>query len=118
MSTVIYISNEKGGVSKTTTTINLARALQVLTGELPALIDSDPSKGLTKILRMSVLGWGCTHVGDGEDLRGAIDEAKDSQFVIIDGGAQIAGITMVCMRSADLVFSSSAAKPCRFSANI
>ena len=103
MSIVIYINNSKGGVSKTTTTVNLARAIQVLTGELPALIDSDPSKGLTKLLRTSELGWCCSHVSDSDDLRESINRASESPYIIIDGGAQISGVTMMCLKAADLI---------------
>jgi len=103
MANVIYVGNEKGGVSKTTTTINLARAIQVLTGELPALIDSDPSKGLTKLLRCAKLGWQASYVSDSDDLMDAIEGDNGSRFILIDGGAQISNLTMACTRAANTI---------------
>ena len=75
---IITVSNQKGGVGKTTTTINLASALGEL-GKRTLIIDLDMTAGATKALNAPTSGWMSTYeliTGD-EPEACVIDENED-----------------------------------------
>ncbi|MDE6679234.1 MAG: ParA family protein [Ruminococcus sp.] len=50
MSNIIAVSNQKGGVSKTTTTYNLGACMALNHGKSVLLVDADPQANLSKYL--------------------------------------------------------------------
>lgn len=78
MSKVITLSNHKGGVGKTTSTINIGAALTQL-GKRVLLIDLDPQANLTQSLRLIVEDQAETIYGA---IRGA---AAIKPITVIDG---------------------------------
>src|SRR4028119_1973774 len=70
MAMVIAIANQKGGVGKTTTTVNLAHAL-VERGKTVLMVDADPQASLTTYL--------------GHDPDRLEEEERTLYFAIIDG---------------------------------
>ena len=90
---IISIVNQKGGVGKTTTTINLAAALTLL-GQSVLLIDMDPQGNATTGLGMT---RGTTDMTlydvlvDGADIQGAIVETNVPGLDIIPSDLDLAG---------------------------
>jgi chromosome partitioning protein len=80
MATVIAIANQKGGVGKTTTTVNLAHAL-VERGKTVLMVDADPQASLT-----TYLGHDADRLEEEErTLYFAIIEGKPLSSLIIEG---------------------------------
>lgn len=68
MSQIITLYNHKGGVSKTTTSFNLAHALAEHAGKKVLLVDSDPQCNLTELALAPVLRKLEEQVGSGGPL--------------------------------------------------
>lgn len=101
MAYVIAVVNQKGGVGKTTTSINLAKAFQLM-GKTVAIVDSD-AQG-------SVRNWKVKDE-DNDMPVFAIDrptihkdvQALDVDIVIIDGAPSLEQISLSAIKAADLI---------------
>ena len=78
MTTVIAVANQKGGVGKTTTTVNLAHAL-VNRGNTVLVIDADPQASLT------------TYLGQDPDQ---LDEADRTLYTAMIEGKPLAALVI------------------------
>jgi chromosome partitioning protein len=86
MCTIIAIGNQKGGVGKTTTTLNLANAL-VTRGRQVLMVDVDPQHSLTKALDLDHPQANLSHVmGDYRDgtkvLKEVIVRVRDRLYLV------------------------------------
>ena len=101
---VISIVNQKGGVGKSTITINLARAIQ-LDGASVAVIDCDPQGTTTD--------WGALNSVKGEffpvhhyhirDLPKRLVEFKDYDCVLIDGAPRLEELSVAIIKVSDVI---------------
>lgn len=76
MTRIICISNEKGGVAKTTTAVNVAHAMTML-GKRVLLIDFDPQGSATLALGMEQSPATYDLLVDGEPLKKLVVQARD-----------------------------------------
>lgn len=106
MTQVIALANQKGGVGKTTITVNLARAMQ-LAGQRVLIVDSDPQG--------SARDWFQASQNHGHDmpavvgvdrpvLEQSIQKLRGSfDAILIDGAAKIQDMTISAIKAADVV---------------
>lgn len=103
---VISIVNQKGGVGKSTITINLARAIQ-LDGASIAVIDCDPQGTTTD--------WGALNIKQEKgpffpvhhyhikDLPNRLTEFKDYDCVVIDGAPRLEELSVAIIKVSDVI---------------
>ena len=93
MARIFCVANQKGGVGKTTTTINLAAALATLEQRV-LLIDLDPQGNAT-------MGSGINKAGLSEstyevllgesDIKGAVQVSEAGRFHVLPSNRELAG---------------------------
>jgi ATPases involved in chromosome partitioning len=96
MGKVISITNQKGGVGKTTTSVNLAAALAYLDKEI-LLIDIDPQSNATQgigIDRMNVAGSMYDILVGQEEMEQYIIDTKIPKLKIIPASIDLAGVDL------------------------
>ncbi len=106
MTQVIAVANQKGGVGKTTVTVNLARAMQ-LAGQRVLIVDSDPQG--------SARDWSQASQNHGYDmpvvvgvdrpvLEQSVQKLRGSfDVILIDGAAKLQDMSISAIKAADLV---------------
>jgi chromosome partitioning protein len=95
MATVIALGNFKGGVGKTTSTVNLGAALQEL-GEKVLLVDLDPQYNLTQSLGLG---------GDSSQLYHSLSNGDPLEPVVVEEGLSVIPSSLELIK-ADIELSS------------
>ena len=94
MSRIIAVTNQKGGVGKTTTAVNLAACLAVL-GKRVLLVDIDPQRNATSgagVLMTEESATVYDLLTDAEaDVRGAIVPTETENLCVIPGSIELSG---------------------------
>ncbi len=94
--TILAICNQKGGVGKTTTTVNLTRAAAIELGYKVLVIDCDPQGNLTKALAPA-------QQGNLElSLAGILDKTKNTPILEVIVPADWAGVDLIPAGGDDL----------------
>ena len=99
---VIAIGNQKGGVGKTTTAINLSAALTLL-GQRVLLIDLDPQANTTSGIGLEADGEASLYpvlLGNA-DIREKIQESRMPRLSIIPSAMDLAGVEIELARAED-----------------
>ena len=106
MGKIIAIANQKGGVGKTTTSVNLAASLGVLEKKV-LLIDADPQANATSGLGIDVDGVELGSYQLMEHTKTAketiIDLKNDYDYILIDCAPSLGLLTLNALTAADSV---------------
>jgi chromosome partitioning protein len=104
--TVLVVAAAKGGVGKTTLTLNLAAAAESFGDGPAAMVDMDPQGSLTHLYNRRRRDGGPVMIAcDRDGLSDAIEAAGRSgiRFVVIDTPPAFLDMTRACVAIADLV---------------
>lgn len=96
MTKIISVANQKGGVSKTTTTVNFGANLQFVYGKKVLLIDLDPQGNMTDNLGFDISNY--------ENEQPTIYEVLKDEIPIIQSILKYKGIDLI---PADIALSSA-----------
>jgi len=109
MGKIIAIANQKGGVGKTTTSVNLAASLGVLEKKV-LLIDADPQANATSGLGVDVeaVEYGKIELVDKQNReymlkKALVDIKEDYDYILIDCAPSLGLITLNSLVAADSV---------------
>lgn len=103
---VFSVVNQKGGVGKSTITINLARAIQK-DGASVAVIDCDPQGTTTDWAALNANtvpgGFFPVHHYHIKDLPNRLAEFKDYDCVVIDGAPRLEELSVAIIKVSDVI---------------
>lgn len=115
MAKIIAILNGKGGVGKTTSTINIATAIQ-RKGFSVAVVDTDPQGSISNWFDEKKCAFDLTEAASEKEVYQVRKSLKSYDYVIIDGAAAISAISSAAVMVSDLVVIPVTPSPLDFAA--
>ncbi|BBT92976.1 ParA family protein [Enterobacter bugandensis] len=115
MAKIIAILNGKGGVGKTTSTINIATAIQ-RKGFSVAVVDTDPQGSISNWFDEEKCAFDLTEAASEKEVYQVRKSLKSYDYVIIDGAAAISAISSAAVMVSDLVVIPVTPSPLDFAA--